>query len=267
MLASLISRTAALSTIFLTVKRLIALSFGTQREQLEQRMKVTWPRPFLLRPPFLLFFVYWTWNKNRVSVDASKKNRIKTEKACPHPNSLKCIQPISPTISPNYGHESIWDTPSRDLTLKKGLTMLSVERCVERRWMCCGQCAATAFPHGRVPGRSFRHSAELGQEQWQWQSWQAGRRQPLFVPGIKIHDVYKVRFTFFFFFPSLHFLTSFFSFRARRSLIIGLTFIDHAFLSILHLLSLSFNHIRSLCPDGIARSRNSAQQCPRGPAA
>ena len=73
MLASLISRTAALSTIFLTVKRLIALSFGTQREQLEQRMNVTWPRPFLLRPPFLLFFVYWTWNKNRVSVNASKK--------------------------------------------------------------------------------------------------------------------------------------------------------------------------------------------------
>ena len=69
MLASLISRTAALSTIFLTVKRLIALSFGTQREQLEQRMKVTWPRPFLLRPPFLLFFVYWTW----VSVNAAKK--------------------------------------------------------------------------------------------------------------------------------------------------------------------------------------------------
>ena len=73
MLASLISRTAALSTIFLTVKRLIALSFGTQREQLEQRMKVTWPRPFLLRPPFLLYFVYWTRNKNRVSVSAAKK--------------------------------------------------------------------------------------------------------------------------------------------------------------------------------------------------
>lgn len=55
--ASLRSRTAALSTMFLTVKRLMALSLPTQREQFEQRMNVTWPRPFLLRPPFLLFFV------------------------------------------------------------------------------------------------------------------------------------------------------------------------------------------------------------------
>jgi hypothetical protein len=51
------SRTAALSTIFLTVKRLIALSLATAREQFEQRTKLTWPRPFLLRPPFLLFLV------------------------------------------------------------------------------------------------------------------------------------------------------------------------------------------------------------------
>ena len=51
------SRTAALSTMFLTVKRLMALSFATQREQFEQRTKPTWPRPFLLRPPFLLFLV------------------------------------------------------------------------------------------------------------------------------------------------------------------------------------------------------------------
>jgi hypothetical protein len=51
------SRTAALSTMFRTVKRLIALSLATHREQLEQRTKPTWPRPFLLRPPFLLFFV------------------------------------------------------------------------------------------------------------------------------------------------------------------------------------------------------------------
>jgi hypothetical protein len=57
-LASLISLTAALSTMFLTVNRLMALSLGTQREQLEQRMKLTLPRPFLLRPPFLLFLVY-----------------------------------------------------------------------------------------------------------------------------------------------------------------------------------------------------------------
>ena len=32
------------------VKRLIALSLGVQREQLLQRMGLTWPRPFLLRP-------------------------------------------------------------------------------------------------------------------------------------------------------------------------------------------------------------------------
>ena len=55
--ASEISLTAALSTMFLTVKRLIALSFATQREQLEQRTKLTWPRPFLLRPPLRLFLV------------------------------------------------------------------------------------------------------------------------------------------------------------------------------------------------------------------
>ena len=56
-LASLISRTAAVSTMLRTVKRLMALSLGTHREQFEQRTKLTWPRPFLLRPLFLLFLV------------------------------------------------------------------------------------------------------------------------------------------------------------------------------------------------------------------
>jgi hypothetical protein len=51
------SRTAADSTMLRTVKRLMALSLATQREQLEQRRNATWPRPFLLRPPFLLFLV------------------------------------------------------------------------------------------------------------------------------------------------------------------------------------------------------------------
>ncbi len=41
---------AADSTMFLMVNLLIALSFGVQREQLEQRIGFTWPRPFLLRP-------------------------------------------------------------------------------------------------------------------------------------------------------------------------------------------------------------------------
>ena len=32
------------------VNRLMALSLGVHREQLEQRMGLTWPRPCLLRP-------------------------------------------------------------------------------------------------------------------------------------------------------------------------------------------------------------------------
>ena len=43
-------RMAALSTMFLMVNLFIALSFGVHLEQLEQRMGLTWPRPFLLRP-------------------------------------------------------------------------------------------------------------------------------------------------------------------------------------------------------------------------
>jgi hypothetical protein len=35
------------------VKRLIALSLGVHLEQLEQRMGLTWPRPFLLRPLYV----------------------------------------------------------------------------------------------------------------------------------------------------------------------------------------------------------------------
>jgi len=41
---------AAASTMLRMVKRLIALSLGTHREQLVQRTGLTWPRPFLLRP-------------------------------------------------------------------------------------------------------------------------------------------------------------------------------------------------------------------------
>ena len=37
------------------VNLLIALSLGVHREQLLQRMGLTWPRPFLLRPLFFLF--------------------------------------------------------------------------------------------------------------------------------------------------------------------------------------------------------------------
>ncbi|KAJ8605069.1 hypothetical protein MRB53_041542 [Persea americana] len=43
-------RMAADSTMLRMVNLLMALSFGVQREQLEHRMGLTWPRPFLLRP-------------------------------------------------------------------------------------------------------------------------------------------------------------------------------------------------------------------------
>lgn len=43
-------RMAADSTMLRMVNRLMALSLGTQRAQLEQRTGLTWPRPFLLRP-------------------------------------------------------------------------------------------------------------------------------------------------------------------------------------------------------------------------
>lgn len=43
-------RMAADSTMLRMVNRLIALSLGVQRAQLEQRTGLTWPRPFLLRP-------------------------------------------------------------------------------------------------------------------------------------------------------------------------------------------------------------------------
>jgi hypothetical protein len=41
---------AADSTMLRMVNLFIALSLGVHREQLEQRMGLTWPRPFLLRP-------------------------------------------------------------------------------------------------------------------------------------------------------------------------------------------------------------------------
>ena len=43
-------RIAADSTMFLIVNLLIALSLGVHLEQLEQRMGLTWPLPFLFRP-------------------------------------------------------------------------------------------------------------------------------------------------------------------------------------------------------------------------
>ena len=43
-------RMAADSTMLRMVKRLMALSLGVHREQLEQRIGLVWPRPFLFRP-------------------------------------------------------------------------------------------------------------------------------------------------------------------------------------------------------------------------
>jgi hypothetical protein len=43
-------RIAADSTMLRMVNLFIALSLGVHREQLLQRMGLTWPRPFLLRP-------------------------------------------------------------------------------------------------------------------------------------------------------------------------------------------------------------------------
>lgn len=43
-------RIAADSTMLRMVNLLMALSLGVHREQLEHRMGLTWPRPFLLRP-------------------------------------------------------------------------------------------------------------------------------------------------------------------------------------------------------------------------
>ena len=51
------SLTAAASTMFRMTNFLMALSLGTHRAQLVQRIGCTWPRPFLARPLFLLFLV------------------------------------------------------------------------------------------------------------------------------------------------------------------------------------------------------------------
>lgn len=55
--ASVISRTAAASTIFLMTNFLIALSLGTHLAQLVQRTGLTCPRLCLQRPPLRLFLV------------------------------------------------------------------------------------------------------------------------------------------------------------------------------------------------------------------
>lgn len=55
--ASVMSLTAAASTMFLITNFLIALSLGTHLAQLVQRTGFTWPRPCLARPPLRLLQV------------------------------------------------------------------------------------------------------------------------------------------------------------------------------------------------------------------
>jgi hypothetical protein len=58
---------AADSTMLRMVNLLIALSLGVHREQLEQRMGLTWPRPFLLRPLDARFLTILTDSDGLVS--------------------------------------------------------------------------------------------------------------------------------------------------------------------------------------------------------
>ena len=52
---------AADSTMLRMVNLLIALSLGVHREQLEQRIGLTWPRPFLLRPLLWCQYRLFRW--------------------------------------------------------------------------------------------------------------------------------------------------------------------------------------------------------------
>lgn len=65
--ASVISRTAAASTIFLMTNFLIALSLGTHLAQLVQRTGLTCPRLCLQRPPLRLFLV-WNFNCSAIRI-------------------------------------------------------------------------------------------------------------------------------------------------------------------------------------------------------
>lgn len=59
-LASVISLTAAASTMLRITNFLMALSLGTHLAQFVQRTGLTWPRPFLLRP---LLRRFWVWSQ------------------------------------------------------------------------------------------------------------------------------------------------------------------------------------------------------------
>ncbi|XP_006899602.1 PREDICTED: CD160 antigen [Elephantulus edwardii] len=69
------SLTATASTIFRITNFLIALSLGTHRAQFVQRIGCTWPRPFLARPLFLLFFV----TQQQYSKRMNSKKQLESE--------------------------------------------------------------------------------------------------------------------------------------------------------------------------------------------
>lgn len=72
------SLTAAASTMFLMTNFLMALSLGTQRAQLVQRMGWTWPRPFLARPLFLLFLVWGKTGWLLIMLEGIKEQSLQT---------------------------------------------------------------------------------------------------------------------------------------------------------------------------------------------
>ena len=104
--------------MFLTVKRLMALSFPTHREQLEQRTNLTWPRPFLLRPPFLLFLVY-----KRISIWFNQStSRIRFR----HPAQVY-------PISTEFGHEKTQNEHLNAMNSTRTHHFVLRGRCVRQR--------------------------------------------------------------------------------------------------------------------------------------
>ena len=70
------SLTAAASTMFRMTNFLMALSLGTHRAQLVQRIGCTWPRPFLARPLFLLFLVILEAPRRESRTPVFKLNKV-----------------------------------------------------------------------------------------------------------------------------------------------------------------------------------------------
>ena len=104
------------------------------REQLEQRIEATWPRPFLLRPPALLFFV--TVDSSHGSVvsacllwraDAGLLGVEVVEPSCrpallePPSKENPRREPYAVSSAPSTGMElSRWARVRRQLDLKLG---------------------------------------------------------------------------------------------------------------------------------------------------